>query len=279
MLGHSYFYNGTVKKMVSVFGQLFNDIEIAQVTGGKMAGVKRVPLSYAPKEKFLARIKAGIENSVALQLPRMSFEMTGLTYDQATKLNRLNRNVQTDSEGNHVKVRQCAPYQLAFDLNIMSRGQDEALQILEQILVNFNPNYTISVKAMEGPESITDVPFTLTGISSEDGYEGDFESSRRLIVYTLAFSAQAKFTSNSQVTSLIKSVDTFFNDLDTGETYDDAGVRVRTGTLEDTPDLFTTYTEIGTTPDENDVEWADSLSVGANFLTFDGIKIVIGDDE
>ena len=277
MLGHSYFYNGTVKKMVSIFGQLFNDIEIAQVVGGKIKGVNRVPLSYAPKEKFLARIKVGIENSVALQLPRMSFEMTGLSYDTSTKLNRMNRNVQTDSEGNRVKVNQNAPYNIIFSLNIMSRGQDEALQILEQIIPHFNPNYTLSVKELEGPESITDVPVTLTGISSEDGYEGDFETSRRLIVYTLTFNAKIKFTSNPGPSSLIKSVDNFFNDFDTSGRYTDAGVRVRTGTREDTPDLFTNYTEIGTEPDENDVGWADSLSVDEGFLTFDGVKIIIGD--
>ena len=191
----------------------------------RWSGVKRVPLSYAPKEKFLARIKAGIENSVALQLPRMSFEMTDLALDQVTKLNRMNSNIQTDSEGNRIKVRQSAPYTLGFSLNIMSRGQDEALQILEQVLINFNPLYTLSVKGLEGPESVTDVPIVLTGVSSEDGYEGDFESSRRLIVYTLTFSARTKFTSNPGPSSIIKSVDTFFYDFDTNGQYTDAGVR------------------------------------------------------
>ena len=253
MLGHSYFYNGTVKKMVSIFGQLFNDIEIAQVVGGKITGVKRVPPSYAPKEKFLARIKVGIENSVALQLPRMSFEMTGLSYDTATKLNRMNRNVQTDSEGNRVKVNQNAPYNIIFSLNIMSRGQDEALQILEQIIPHFNPNYTLSVKELEGPESITDVPVTLTDVSSEDGYEGDFESSRRLIIYTLTFNAKTKFISNPGPKSLIKSVDTFFNDFDTSGRYTDAGVRVRTKFQTGTEDSHTVVVEIGEPPDPENV--------------------------
>ena len=253
MLGHSYFYNGAVKKMVAIFGQLFNDIEIAQVVSGKMAGVKRVPLSYAPKEKYLARIKAGIENSVALQLPRMSFEMTGISFDQSTKLNRLNRNVQTNSEGNRITVRQAAPYNLVFSLNIMSRGQDEALQILEQIIPHFNPLYTLSVKELEGPESITDVPFVLTGISSEDGYEGEFETSRRLIVYTLTFSAKIKFTSNPGPSSLIKSVDTSFYDLDSNSKYTHAGVRVRTGSQSDTEESHTVVIEIGEPPDPESV--------------------------
>jgi len=243
--------------MVAVFGQLFNDIEIAQVTGGKMVGVKRVPLSYAPREKFLARIKVGIENSVALQLPRMSFEMTGISYDSATKLNRMNRCIQTDSEGNLVKVWQGAPYIINFSLNIMSRGQDEALQILEQIIPHFNPNYTISVKALEGPESVTDVPIVLTDVTSEDGYEGDFESSRRLIVYTLTFSARTKFTSNPNTVGLIKAVDTSFYDLDSRGKYTDAGVRVRTGSQSDTEDSHTVVIEIGEPPDPENV-WDDS---------------------
>lgn len=243
--------------MVAVFGQLFNDIEIAQVTGGKMVGVKRVPLSYSPKEKFLARIKVGIENSVALQLPRMSFEMTGISYDSATKLNRMNRCIQTDSEGNLIKVWQGAPYIINFSLNIMSRGQDEALQILEQIIPHFNPNYTISVKALEGPESVTDVPIVLTDVTSEDGYEGDFESSRRLIVYTLTFSARTKFTSNPNTVGLIKAVDTSFYDLDSRGKYTDAGVRVRTGSQSDTEDSHTVVIEIGEPPDPENV-WDDS---------------------
>ena len=257
MLGNPYFYNGTVKKMVSVFGQLFNDIEVAHITGGKMTGVKRVPLSYAPREKFLARIKVGIENSVALQLPRMSFEMTGLSYDTETKLNRMNRCIQNDSDGNPIKIWQGAPYIINFSLSIMSRGQDEVLQILEQIIPHFNPNYTISVKALEGPESVTDVPIVLTDVTSEDGYEGDFESSRRLIIYTLTFSARTKFTSNHNAVGLIKSVDAFFNDFDTSGQYTDAGVRVRTGSRSDTEESHTVVIELGEPPDPDNV-WDDS---------------------
>tara|TARA_B100001094_G_scaffold64438_1_gene60453 strand:- start:6191 stop:6967 length:777 start_codon:yes stop_codon:yes gene_type:complete len=257
MLGHEYFYNGTIKNMVAAFGQMFNDIQIAQLDAGKLIGARRVPLAYAPKEKYLVRVEARAERDVALRLPRMSFEMTGLSFDQSTKLNRLNRNVQTDSEGNKVKVNQCVPYTLDFSLNIMSRGQDEALQILEQIVPHFNPNYTLSVKGLEGPESITDVPITLSGVSAEDAYEGDFESSRRLIVYTLTFSVKTKFTSNPQTTGLIKSVDTFFNDFDTSKRYTDAGVRVRTGSSTDTPESNTVVIEIGGPPDPN-VIWDDS---------------------
>jgi len=222
MLGQSYFYNETLKKTVAVFGTLFNDIEIANISAGKMVGVKRVPLAYAPKEKFLARIDADAANDIALQLPRMSFEMSDISYDETTKLNRLNRTVQTNSEGNKVKVWESTPYRLSFDLNIMSRGQDEALQILEQILPHFNPNYTVTVKGLEGPESKTDIPITLESVNFEDGYEGGFESSRRLLVYTLAFNLKSKFSFFPSTIGIIETVDTFFYDLDTNRIFDDA---------------------------------------------------------
>ena len=278
MLGNEYFYNETLKKIVSVFGTIFNDLEVANISGGKMVGVKRVPLAYAPKEKYLARIKEETERDIALKLPRMAFEMTDISYDETTKLNRLNRTIQTDtttSPESKVKVWQPAPYELGFDLNIMSRGQDEALQIVEQILPHFSPHYSLTVEGLEGPESKTDVPISLVGVNFEDAYEGDFESSRRLIVYTLTFTVKTKFTSNPRTTGLIKSVDTFFNDFDTSGRYTDAGVRVRTGTFEDTPDFFTTHTEIGGKPDPEDVDWAESITVDDSFWTFDGIKIVI----
>ncbi len=238
MLSNPYFYNETLKKTVAVFGTLFNDIEIANISAGKMVGVQRVSLAYAPKEKYLARIEADVENDIGLKLPRMSFEMTGLSYDAEVKLNRLNRTVQTNDEGNKVKVWQNAPYTLSFDLNIMSRGQDEALQILEQIIPHFNPNYTVTVKGLEGPESKTDIPITLEGVNFEDGYEGDFESSRRLLIYTLSFNLKTKFSFFPSTVGLIETVDTFFHDFDTNGAYVDAGVRVTE-----------TTTVIGTKPD------------------------------
>jgi|TARA_B100001093_G_scaffold132573_1_gene125256 hypothetical protein len=229
MLGNEYFYNETLKKIVSIFGTIFNDLEVANISGGKMVGVKRVPLAYAPKEKYLARVKEETERDVALKLPRMSFEMTDISYDETTKLNRLNRTIQTDatsSPESKVKVWQPAPYELGFDLNIMSRGQDEALQIVEQILPHFSPHYSLTVKGLEGPESKTDVPISLVGVNFEDAYEGDFESSRRLIVYTLTFSLKTKFAFYPSSVGLIETVDTFFHDFDTNGVYVDAGVRV-----------------------------------------------------
>lgn len=227
MLGHQYFYNESLKKIVSVFGTLFNDLEVADVSGGKMVGVKRVPLSYAPREKYLARIKQGLDRDVSIKLPRMSFEMVDISYDGGVKLNRLNRSIQTDAAGNKVKIWQSSPYILSFELQIMSKGQDEALQVLEQILPHFNPSYSVTVKGLEGPESKSDIPIMIDAVNFEDSYEGDFESSRRLLVYTLGFTLRTKFAFHpTEAIGIIETVDTFFKEFDSGQTYDDAGVRV-----------------------------------------------------
>jgi|688.fasta_scaffold00486_6 hypothetical protein len=200
MLGNTYFYNKSLKTIVAVFGTLFNNISIAKLINGKMQGISRVPLSYAPRQKFLARLSTYDVNNpidVAVRLPRMSFEITSIQYDTSSKLNRLNSTLYPISETNTIekaRVYQSTPYILGMQLNILARHQDDALQCVEQILPYFNPEYNITVKDLEGPGSRTDIPITLQGVSFQDDYEGDFESSRRTIIYTLDFTIRVKFT-------------------------------------------------------------------------------------
>jgi len=199
MLGNTYFYNKSLKTIVAVFGTLFNNISIAKLINGKMQGIARVPLTYAPRQKFLARLATYDPNNpvdVAVRLPRMSFEITSIQYDTASKLNRLNSTLYpiTDNTIEKARVYQSTPYILGMQLNILARHQDDALQCVEQILPYFNPEYNITVKDLEGPGSRTDIPITLQGVSFQDDYEGDFEASRRTIIYTLDFTIRVKFT-------------------------------------------------------------------------------------
>jgi hypothetical protein len=199
MLGNTYFYNKSLKTIVAVFGTLFNNICIAKLINGKMQGISRVPLTYAPRQKFLARLATYDPNNpvdVAVRLPRMSFEITSIQYDTGAKLNRLNSTLYpiTDNTIEKARVYQSTPYILGMQLNILARHQDDALQCVEQILPYFNPEYNITVKDLEGPGSRTDIPVTLQGVSFQDDYEGDFEASRRTIIYTLDFTIRVKFT-------------------------------------------------------------------------------------
>ena len=211
MLNGQYFYNQTMKKAVAVFGTIFNNIKIVR-QGGSM---ERVPLSYGPKSKFLARINTERDQaekaSIAIKLPRMSFEITSISYDTSSKLNRMNKRM-FPVDGSSVKktsVMQSVPYKLGMQLNILATNQDDALQIFEQILPSFTPEYTIAIKNMEGPDTSTDVPIVLNGVSFSDEYEGSFDT-RRTLVYTLEFEMRVRFTGTTSEGKIIRIVDTYY---------------------------------------------------------------------
>jgi len=207
MLSGIHFYHATIKRIVSVFGTCFNNIIIGRYDGIKMTNTQRVPISYGPREKFTGRMNQDLnEQRVAIKLPRMSFEITSIAYDQSTKLNRLNRKL-TDGSDTTKKTTtyQSVPYTLGMQLNILARNQEDALQIVEQILPTFSPEYTVSVKDIDGPGSITDVPIILDGVTFTDDYEGDF-TGRRTLIYTLDFTIKVKFSPDSSENAIIRKV-------------------------------------------------------------------------
>lgn len=217
----SYFYYGTTRKIVSVFGAMFNDIYTARkLEDGTLTNMARVPLSYGPRSKFLSRIREERELSsekgkIAIKLPRMSFEIASIDYDTESKLNRLNQRKFSVEGSPNLRDTAYAPvpYNIGFELNILSRTQDDALQILEQILPLFTPEYTVAVRDIEGPNTSTDIPFTLESVSLQDDYEGDFVDTRTL-VYTLSFSAKIKYLGSIRRQGIIRRAITSFLDLD-----------------------------------------------------------------
>jgi hypothetical protein len=263
MLNDSYYYNANLKKIVAVFGTLFNNISIAKKVNGKMSGIQRVPISYGPKQKFLARLasqQAETYGDVAIQMPRMSFEITSLTYDSTSKLNKLNSKLYpiegtTDSM---TRIYQSTPYRLGMSLSILARQQDDALQIFEQIVPYFTPEYTVAIKDLEGPGSITDVPFVLTSTTLQDDYEGDFENTRRTIIYTLEFDIKFKFSGvvPGGPSKVIKIVDVYLHDnMNVEESDPVQQVHVQLGDLDnDTPEDYTvvsTYGFFDDTPEDD----------------------------
>ena len=210
MLG-KYFYNQTLKKTVAVFGTIFNNIKVVR----QGTAETRVPIAYGPRQKFLARIQsdtaAASDKTIAIKLPRMSFEITSIDFDSTTKLNKFNKRV-LPIDGQTAKsniVYQSVPYTVGMQLNIYAKNQDDALQIFEQILPTFTPEYTVAIKDLEGPGTVTDVPIVLNSTSFSDDYEGDFET-RRTLVYTLDFTMKVRFAGGVSEGKLIRIVDTFF---------------------------------------------------------------------
>lgn len=205
MLTGTHFYNQTLKKSVSVFGTIFNNIRVV-----KHGGVEeRVPIAYGPRQKFLARLEqsSSRDEHIAIKVPRMSFEITDLSYDSTISLNKMNK-LSYPSSGSSLSrdtLNQSVPYTLMMELNIISKTQDEALQIVEQILPTFTPEYTVAINGMNGPNTSVDVPIILNSVSIPNEYEGDFET-RDTIIYTLSFSMKVRFTGAVVPKAVIRDV-------------------------------------------------------------------------
>ena len=190
MLG-TYFYHEILRKTVIGFGTLFNNINIRHKdASGTNFSVMKVPLAYGPMQKFLARIQQqpDLEREIAITLPRLSFEMQGLQYDPTRKTG-IAQTFLTKNGTNAKKVYMPVPYNVGFELSIMAKLSDDALQILEQIIPYFQPSFNITVNLVSSIGEKKDIPIVLESINYSDQYEGGFDT-RRVIVYTLAFTAK-----------------------------------------------------------------------------------------
>lgn len=190
MLG-TYYYHEIIRRTVIAFGTVFNDIYIRHKdSSGDSISEMKVALAYGPIQKFLARIQQQPElnKPIAITLPRMSFEMTSIQYD-ATRKSNITQTFKA-SDGNQLKkVYLPVPYNIGFQLNVMTKLQDDALQIVEQILPYFQPSYNLTVNLVEGINEKKDIPIILENVTMQDDYEGNF-TTRRVLIYTLRFTAK-----------------------------------------------------------------------------------------
>ena len=209
MLG-TQFYHESIRKVIVSFGTMFNNINLVRKdNSGNIIQSMKVPLAYGPREKFLVRLNedADLTKQVAITLPRIGFEIQNLEYDAGRKLNRVQRFKKV--KGANAKQLDAqympVPYNLSIELYIMAKQSDDALQIVEQILPYFQPDYTLTINDNVSMDSKRDVPIVLNSISYEDNYQGDF-TTRRALIYTLSFTA--KFYLYGPVTSskVIKTV-------------------------------------------------------------------------
>lgn len=194
MLG-SHFYNQIVRKNIIAFGTLFNNITMKSSdpdTGEVLEEVK-VPLAYGPKQKFLVRIGENANSSkVAITLPRIYFEMTGIEYDSSRKTSPIQKykTIIADN-GNEVKVQYVpVPYNISFELGIIAKSQDDALQILEQILPYFQPSFSVTLNMIPDMNEKKDIAIVLNNIGSEDEWDDSFLE-RRYINYALNFTMKS----------------------------------------------------------------------------------------
>lgn len=212
-----YFYNQHLRKAVAIFGTLFNNINtVKRDQAGNVLSNSKVPLAYGPKQKFLARLREEpdlLAPEVAIRLPRMSFEITSVSYDTQAKVSK-NIKLQTPSPRGASTIYTGAPYVLGMQLNIIGKTQDEVLQITEQILPYFNPEYIVTVREIPEINLTRDIPITLQSVTMSDDYEGEFET-RRSLIYTLDFNMKISFFGPVQKdVGVIKDSTVNFRDYD-----------------------------------------------------------------
>ena len=192
MLG-TYYYHEIMRKTIVAFGTLFNQIYIRHDDrSGNTYSDLKVPLAYGPSQKFLARLEQqeDLNKPVQITLPRMSFEMNNIQYDSTRKVGITQTFQAVDKTTSAVKkVFMPVPYNVGFELNILTKLNDDALQIVEQILPYFQPSFNVTIDLIDSIGEKRDVPIVLDSISFQDDYEGDF-STRRALIYTLRFTAK-----------------------------------------------------------------------------------------
>jgi len=191
----TFFYNEGLRKLTVAFGTIFNDIQVKKSdSNGKQVQSITVPLAYAPKEKFIVRLdqqKDLQDREFAVVLPRMSFEISGIAYDATRKLSRVQKyrtsksNTNTGANYNYTPV----PYNISYTLNVFTATAENGLQIVEQILPYFQPDYTVTLNLLPELDIKRDVPIILNNVNYEDSYTGNFEQ-RRAVIYTLNFTAK-----------------------------------------------------------------------------------------
>ena len=209
MLGQQ-FYHETIRSVVVAFGTVFNNIQLVRKDNdGNIKQTLKVPLAYGPRQKFLVRLAEDpdLTKKIAVTLPRIGFEIAQLSYDPSRKLNRVQKFKKVKGANSNRLDTQFmpVPYNIGFQLYILSKQSDDALQIVEQILPFFQPDYTLTINDMTDMGIKRDVPIILNGISYEDDYDGDF-AERRSLIYTLDFTAKFYLYGPVTSSSVIKTV-------------------------------------------------------------------------
>ena len=214
MFGAQY-YNQIVRKYIIGFGNLFNDIVVQRLNS---AGVRvqsiAVPIAYGPKEKFIVRLAqdSNLEKEVMVQLPRMGFEITGMSYAGQRKLSSTIKNARYDTSDNNRLRTQFVPvpYDIQILLSIFVKNADDGTQILEQIVPYFRPEFTTNIKLVPSMNIVMDTPIVLNSVNIEDTYEGDFLT-RRALIWNLDFTIQGYFFGPVSTTGIIKRTQVDFH--------------------------------------------------------------------
>jgi len=219
-------YYGTIRKYIILFGTLFNNIYVnREDANGELIQTLKIPLTYAPKEKMLARLQGdpNLNRPFAMLLPAMSFEITGMTYDSTRKLNTVNKFVQAiDADATTKQKFQYnpVPYNINLNLNIMVKNAEDGNKILEQILPYFTPEWSATLNLVPELDIKHDIPIILNTIDIQDVYEGAFIE-RKTLIWTLSFTLKGYIFGPVRKQSIIKFANTSLYPVARAEDFND----------------------------------------------------------
>jgi hypothetical protein len=212
----THFYHKLTRKYVVLFGTMFNNITLVKTNKDSGAEIERmkIPITYAPKEKYISRLRSDpdLQRQIQIRLPRLSFELTGMSYDAARKQNSVLKVAKSNSSTSGKSSYMHVPYDLTFELNLYARNIDDGTQIIEQILPYFTPDYTVTINPVNSLGVLKDIPITLDSVQYNIEHEGNFDSIR-FITWTLSFTMKVDFfgpVSNPKI--IRKVIANIFND-------------------------------------------------------------------
>jgi len=217
----SHFYHRLMRKYVAIFGTLFNNLYVTRyASSGAIDTTIKVPLAYGPKEKFITRIKSDptLTKSILISVPRLSFEITGITYDPERKQQTTLKLQGPPTSNTSVKsTYAAAPYNIDFVLNLYVRNIEDGTQIAEQILPYFQPDFTVTATLVPEMQIKKDIPVLLNSVNQTIDYEGGLDSTR-LIIWTFDFTMKGYFFGPSANTDVIKGTSLNTGGMITGNT-------------------------------------------------------------
>lgn len=224
----SHFYHETIRNCVVAFGTLFNDLTILKKNADGTDRISvQVPLAYAAREKFIQRLnedtrlddETNPNPHVQMTLPRMSFNMVSMSYDPTRKRNTIHRRriKDTQNEQGYLSYQYSeVPYNLGFELGIYATTFEDGLQIVEQIIPYFTPEFNVTFQKAGGDTDINskiDLPIILESVNLDYEYLGDMES-RRLLIWTMNFNVKSNIYGPTKRAKTILSSSVTLFDLD-----------------------------------------------------------------
>lgn len=223
------FYFGLIRKYVILMGTLLNNIHITKTDkNGNVISLVKVPITYGPKDKMLARIiqdPALDKQSAVGPLPIISFEMGKMTYDGSRKLNTIGKSsVRLNDERSKFRYQyNPVPYNIEFKAYIYIKNTEDGTKIIEQILPYFTPDWTTTCSLIPEMEIKMDIPIILTNINYSDKYDGDYKD-RRMIIWELDFVCKGYFYGPVKKGGIIKFINLDFFIPQTQDIADGIGV-------------------------------------------------------